>query len=477
MTIITPVLLAGGSGTRLWPLSRKSYPKQFSNLLGDRTLFQQCASRLLSSKSISFAPHIILTNSDFRFLVIEQLKMIGLKAARVLIEPEAKNTGPAILAASLFAITNDPEAVILAAPSDHVIADIDDFHEAISIGLNQLQNKKMVAFGIRPTHPETGYGYMELLQDSLDAVGTSTVSRFVEKPNIFHAEQMFKTGGFLWNSGIFLFKASDMVNAFRTLAPKTLKLALDAVDAATEDLSFLRLNPRAWKKLEDISIDYAIMEKIPNLVAVPYSSKWSDLGGWDAVWSETPKDLSDNAVSQGAYAIDCSNTLLRSESSNQKIVGLGLEDIVAVAMPDAVLVASKNKAQDVKKAVDLLRVNNEPQADAFTKDHRPWGWFESLALGDRFQVKRICVNPGGILSLQSHKHRSEHWTVVEGTAKVTIDEKVKMVNEGESVYVPKGAIHRMENLGKATMVLIEVQIGTYLGEDDIVRYEDIYARN
>ncbi len=287
---------------------------------------------------------------------------------------------------------------------------------------------------------------------------------------------MLVAGNYLWNAGIFLFRAQDMIDAFNAYAPEILDLVSKAVKHASSDLGFLRLAVEPWSMLEDISIDYAIMEKAENLVAVPYASKWSDLGGWDAVWSESNPDRSGNVTSENAHTIECSNSLLRSESRGQQVVGLGLDNIMAIAMSDAVLVAHKDRAQDVKKAVELLKTNDVAQAEIFPKDHRPWGWFESLALGDRFQVKRIYVRPGAALSLQSHNHRSEHWIVVEGTAKVTIDDEITLVTEGQSIYVSLGAKHRMENPGKQPMVLIEVQIGTYLGEDDIIRYEDIYQR-
>ena len=318
---------------------------------------------------------------------------------------------------------------------------------------------------------------VELSIDCLDPHGTSVVRRFVEKPNAALAAQMFAAGNYLWNAGIFLFRAGDMIDAFKIYAPETFDLVSQSISDASTDLGFLRLAKESWSKLENISIDYAIMEKAQNLVVVSYASKWSDLGGWDSVWSESNSDADGNVTSVNAFAVECHNSLLRSENKDLQIVGLGLDNIMAIAMPDAVLVAQKERAQDVKKAVELLKTNGISQAEIFPKDHRPWGWFESLALGDRFQVKRISVKPGASLSLQSHNHRSEHWVIVDGKAKVTIDQKVQILSDGQSIYVPLGAKHRLENPTKRPMVLIEVQIGMYLGEDDITRYDDIYHRN
>ena len=475
MTNITPVLLAGGSGTRLWPLSRRSYPKQFSRLVGSTTLFQQSALRLNSSKIINFAPHLTLTNSKYRFIISDQLQSVGIDPGPILIEPEAKNTAPAILAACLYLSDQDENAVLLVAATDHVIPDTQAFHSAVALGLTQVKLGKIVTFGVTPTRPETGYGYMEVGDNGHN--GATEILSFIEKPEKHLAETMLAKGNYLWNAGMFMFGVKEMISAFEQNFPELLKQARVSIANGKSDLGFFRLDQEAWSSLPDISIDYAIMEKADNLVAIAYSAGWSDLGDWDAVWQDSEQDKNGVALSENAHAIDCKNTLLRSESENQQIIGLGLENIIAVAMPDAVLVCHKDKAQEVKKVVAQLKSLNVPQAEISSKDHRPWGWFESLALADHFQVKRICVKPGAALSLQSHRHRSEHWIVVGGSARVTLDQEVKIITEGQSVYIPQGSIHRMENPGKSSMVLIEVQTGSYFGEDDIVRYEDIYSRD
>lgn len=473
--VVTPVLLSGGTGTRLWPLSRKSFPKQFSKLIGDQTLFQQSALRLTSSDILQFSPHITMTNADFRFVVGEQLLDVGIEPGPILIEPEGRNTAPAILAATMYAYERDPNAIILVAPSDHVVKDIQSFHRSLASGLVAVSQGKIVTFGVKPTRPETGYGYLEIAQITDGHDATQLIS-FVEKPDLDTAQRMLRSGNYLWNAGIFMFHAVDMLTAFEHYAPTLLEPVREALVGLKTDLDFLRLDPLAWSRCEDTSIDYAIMEHANNLVSVPLSTDWSDLGGWDAVLQEMKRDDHGVATSSNAHAIDCQDTLLRSENSSIEIVGLGLKDIVAVAMPDAVLIANKNRAQDVKAVVAKLRADNVPQSEAFPKDHRPWGWFETLTISDRFQVKRIVVKPGAALSLQSHHHRSEHWIVVEGTAKVTIGDNEQLVTEGQSVYIPLGAVHRMQNPGKLPMTLIEVQTGSYLGEDDIIRYEDIYSR-
>ncbi|MBR9650075.1 mannose-1-phosphate guanylyltransferase/mannose-6-phosphate isomerase [Thalassovita aquimarina] len=477
MTIskIHPVLLCGGSGTRLWPLSRKSYPKQFVPLIDDKTLFQASAERLSGE---GFAGPLILTNSQFRFIVTEQLAEIGIDPGAILIEPEGRNTAPAILAAALWLEKTDPEGLMLVAPSDHVVPDSTAFRAAVDAGVPAAREGRLVTFGIKPGHAETGYGYLELDGDPGDfsprAIG---LKRFVEKPDATRAEEMVQAGTYLWNAGIFLFSVKAILEAFRSHAPGLIAPVTEAVEQGKPDLGFLRLAPEPWAEAEDISIDYAVMERADNLSVVPFASDWSDLGGWDAVWRASLRDESGVAVSGPATAIECENTLLRSEDHELEVVGIGLKNIIAVAMPDAVLVADASRAQEVKKAVAALKQKQARQAEAFPKDHRPWGWFESLVIGNRFQVKRIVVHPGAALSLQSHHHRSEHWIVVEGTAQVTVGEDVKLVSENQSVYVPLGEVHRMENPGKMPMVLIEVQTGSYLGEDDIIRYEDVYARD
>lgn len=476
MTTITPVILSGGSGTRLWPMSRKSHPKQFAALLDETSLFEQAAMRLSGP---GFAAPMVLTHSDFRFVVTEQLAAVGIDPGQVLIEPEARNTAPAILAASLAALARDPEAVLLVAPSDHRIPDADVFRAAAQAGLETVAEGRMVTFGIAPDRPETGFGYLEL-ETAPQMEGTygapAPLVRFVEKPQADAAAQMLETGRYLWNAGIFLFAARDMKDAFARLAPDILSDVTAAVMEAETDLGFLRLAPEPWARLPDVSIDYAVMEKLDTLSVVPFGAHWSDLGSWDAVRREMPVGADGVTASGPVTAIDCADVLLRAEADDQELVGIGLKNLVVVAMDDAVLVADPSRTQEVKAAVAALKAKGAAQAEQLAMDHRPWGHFETLARADRFQVKRIVVKPGGKLSLQSHHHRAEHWIVVAGTAKVTIDQHVQLVSENQSVYIPLGVVHRMENPGKVPMVLIEVQTGAYLGEDDIIRYDDIYSR-
>jgi mannose-1-phosphate guanylyltransferase/mannose-6-phosphate isomerase len=472
---IHPILLCGGSGTRLWPLSRKSYPKQFVKLVGDESLFQYSARGLSGA---CFTAPLVVTGSDFRFVVVEQLAALEIAPQDILIEPSARNTAAAICAAAVALDAKFGDCLMLVAPSDHVIPDAERFRAVVTAAASTARDGKLVTFGIRPDRAETGYGWLELAakpsSDFLPVV--QPLVSFVEKPNAEKAQKLFEGGMHLWNAGIFLFSTKTILDAFVQHAPSALEKVRSAYEGAETDLGFTRLAPNPWAELDDISIDYAVMERAANLSVMPYGGPWSDLGDWQAVWREGNADSKGVVVNGPSTAIDCKNTLLHATSENQELVAIGLEDIIAVAMPDAVLVAHKDRAQEVKAAVALLKSKGVAQAETLPRDYRPWGWYEILVLGPRFQVKRIVVNPGASLSLQSHHHRSEHWIVVEGTAKVTIGGEVKLLSENQSVYIPLGAVHRMENPGKLPLTLIEVQTGSYFGEDDIVRYEDVYAR-
>ncbi len=468
--MIHPIILCGGSGTRLWPTSRKAYPKQFVPLLGATSLYQSTLKRFSGD---AFAAPLIMTAEAFRFIATDQAAGIGLADMRVVVEPDGRDTAPAILAAALL-IEANPDDLMLVAPSDHVIADQDAFLAAIEAGRAATEEGALVTFGVTPDRPETGYGYLEL---EVPTKGPAPVKKFREKPDLASAEAMVAEGRFLWNSGLFLGKVRDFITAFETHAPELMVPARAAVEAAKGDLNFRRLAAEPWSRLTPISLDYAVMEKAEKVAAIPFNCGWSDLGSWQTLWEIADADASGNAVFGSATVVDCEGSYLRSESPGVHLVGLGLKDTVAVAMSDAVLIADRKRVQDVKKVVEVLRAAKIGQADEYPRFHRPWGWYETLCLGERFQVKRIMVKPGGVLSLQSHLHRSEHWVVVAGTAEVTIGEEVKIVSENESVYIPLGTRHRMVNPGQVPMYLIEVQTGAYLGEDDITRYEDIYGRD
>ena len=473
--LIYPVLLCGGSGTRLWPLSRKSHPKQFVKLLGDESLFQASALRMSGA---SFGAPSVVTGSDFRFMVVEQLAAIEIEPQIILIEPFARDTAAAVCAAAVALDAQKGNSLMLVSPSDHVITDAKRFRATVEAAIPTANEGQIVTFGILPDRAETGYGWLGLsskLSDNFAPVA-QPLSSFVEKPQAEAAEALLRGGMHLWNAGIFLFSTSTILTSFEQHAPQTLNEVRNAFSAADTDLGFTRLAADPWSRLEDISIDYAVMEHAPNLSVMPYGGYWSDLGDWQAIWREGEEDSFGVVANGSSTALDCKNTLLLATSETQELVAMGLNDIITVAMPDAVLVAHKDRAQDVKTAVAKLKEKGAAQAETLPRDYRPWGWYESIALGPRFQVKRIVVNPGGILSLQSHNHRSEHWIVVEGTAKVTIDKDITIVNENQSVYIPLGAKHRLENPSKLRLTLIEVQTGSYFGEDDIIRYEDAYAR-
>ncbi|MEM8824919.1 MAG: mannose-1-phosphate guanylyltransferase/mannose-6-phosphate isomerase, partial [Pseudomonadota bacterium] len=404
-----------------------------------------------------------------------QAQALGLSDARVVIEPVARDTAPAIVTAALIH-EDEPDTVMVIAPSDHVIDDLEAFLAALRMGAETANDGSLVTFGVTPDRPETGYGYLELAATATDGAAVPLKS-FREKPDQPTAEAFLQSGHYLWNAGIFMFRVGDLIAEVERSAPDLLAPCRAAIANGQEDIGFLRLSPGDYGKARAISFDYAVMENASKVSAVPLQVSWSDLGSWDALWKIQANESTDLVTDGPVTAIDCEGSYLRSEEESIHLVGLGLKDVVAVAMRDAVLVADKARAQDVKTVVSALRGSRVAQADDYPRFHRPWGWYETLCLGTRFQVKRIMVKPGGVLSLQSHSHRSEHWVVVAGTAEVTIGDEVKLVTENEGVYIPLGTVHRMANHGRLPMYLIEVQTGSYLGEDDIVRYEDIYDRS
>ena len=470
---IYPVILCGGSGTRLWPLSRKAFPKQFGPLVEGGTLFQRTLDRVAGP---GFAPPLLLTSSDFRFLAAEQLSDAGHEAARIVIEPEMRNTAPAVCLAALTLAGRDPDTLMLVLPSDHLIRDEDAFRAAVLAGAQAARTGQAVTFGITPTRPETGYGYLELPEPPGTEIKAVPFSRFVEKPDQATAETMLATGRYLWNSGMFLFRANDILAAFETYAPEIPRACTQALAEGRDDLCFFRPGAEGYSRNPDISLDYAVMERIEGGMVVPVDCGWNDLGSWRTLWQESPRDDAGLATHGPAEGIDCADSLLVAADPGQELVGLGLDGIVAVAMRDAVLVAAMDRTQDVRLAVDALKARAAAQAEEHPRCHRPWGWYESLAMSPGFQVKRIMVRPGAKLSLQSHRRRAEHWVVVRGTARVTIGEAVRDLQVNQSCYVPLGERHRLENPTEEDLHLIEVQSGDYLGEDDITRYDDVYAR-
>lgn len=467
--LIHPVILCGGSGTRLWPVSRKSYPKQFSRLMGEESLFQNAAQRLSGA---GFAPPTVVTRNDFRFIVTEQLAACEIGAQAILIEPDTRDTAPAILAAALTLAKAETRAMMLVTPADHLVPDWAVFSRAIAGAVGAAREGRIVAFGVPDLVANAAHGLFELADDAdVNAEVPLPLAAFLAPPVIEG------TGLRLGNAGVFLMESETLIQAFRRHSPATLAAVESAVVEARQDLGFTRLAALPWSGLADQPIEQVVMGDPAVIAVMPYAGQWSAIGTWGEVWQETPADGAGNVCSPHATAIDCENSLLRSESEGLELVGIGLRDIVAVATNDAVLVAHRSESSKVREAVTRLKQMGCSQATAFPRDYRPWGWYESLVVGARFQVKRIVVHPGAALSLQSHHHRSEHWIVVEGTAKATVDNRVQLISENQSVYIPLGAVHRMENPGKIPMVMIEVQTGTYLGEDDIVRYEDLYARN
>ncbi|WP_117193113.1 mannose-1-phosphate guanylyltransferase/mannose-6-phosphate isomerase [Rhizobium terrae] len=470
---IIPVIMAGGKGTRLWPLSRATAPKQFIQFVGDRTLFQATLSRV-ADEALYEAP-VVITNEDFRFLVAEQARELGIQLSGILLEPVARNTAPAVAVAAAFVADRFGEdAVLQILASDHEIIADAGYFAAIETAARTALSGKLVTFGITPTEPATGYGYIEI-GDKLKT-GAHAVKRFVEKPALPEAERMLAAGGFAWNSGIFMFQAGHVLSEMATFAPDVEKAARAALAKASGDLDFIRLDAEAFGASPDISVDYAIMEKTSNAAVVPSSFTWSDLGSWDAVWKLGARDEAGNVASGNATLINTKNSLVMSRTSHLAVQGL--EGVAVIASEDAVYVGRLDDSQNVGKLVKHLAAAKATAAltETHPTSYRPWGGYTSILNGDRFQVKRLFVTPGKKLSLQKHHHRSEHWICVKGTAEVTVGDQVKIVRENESVYIPQGEVHRLANPGKIVLEMIEVQTGSYLGEDDIIRIVDEFGR-
>ena len=475
-SLITPVILCGGKGTRLWPLSRASWPKQFLQLTGSLSLFQQTLERV--SDHERFAPPLVVTNQEYRFIVAEQAQEAGVKPAAVLLEPMARNTAPAIAAAAEFALeklTSQQDPILFLMPSDHELTDDDSFRASVDAAANAARQNYLATFGVRPSEPATGFGYIEAGPER--SHGTRAVTRFVEKPDRETAERMLSEGTYLWNSGMFVFSARAFLEECRLHAPEVLAAAQDAVKSAREDLDFVRLDADAFAAAPDISIDYAIFERTKKAVVVPADITWSDLGSWDAVWKALARDTAGNALKGPVSVSNTQSSLVFSEGIHLCVDSL--DDVAVIASPDAVYVGRLSGAQNVGKLVKLLRESNDTRAltETHLTNYRPWGGYSSVLQGERFQVKRLFVKPGKRLSLQQHHHRAEHWVVVRGTAEVTVGDSVRTLSENKSVYVPLGAVHRLANPGKILLELIEVQTGSYLGEDDIIRLEDEFGRS
>ncbi|MBN9356166.1 MULTISPECIES: mannose-1-phosphate guanylyltransferase/mannose-6-phosphate isomerase [Herbaspirillum] len=472
ITKIYPVILSGGSGTRLWPLSRAAYPKQFLPLVSEQTMLQETVTRVGSWPEVQ-APLIVCGN-EHRFMIAEQMREIGVRPLGIMLEPQGRNTAPAVAAAALHLQRLDPEAVMLVLPADHVIKDVLSFHEAVRRAMASVQQGALATFGIEPTQPETGYGY--ILRGGAHGADTGNflVDRFVEKPDLETATGFLKQGGYYWNSGMFLFKARDFLAELESHRPLIGAAVKEAVSKAYNDLDFCRLDEAAFAASPSESIDYAVMENTSRAVVVPASIGWSDVGSWSALHEVLPADAEGNVVRGDVHLNQVKNTLVRAES--RMVAVLGVEDLIVVETDDAVLVANREKVQEVKAFVDKLKNAKRTEHVHHKRVFRPWGSYESVDSGERFQVKRIIVKPGEKLSLQMHYHRAEHWVVVSGSALVTRGEEVTLLSENESIYLPIGVTHRLENPGKLPLHLIEVQSGSYLGEDDIVRFDDVYKR-
>ena len=472
---LVPVILCGGTGTRLWPLSRASYPKQYWPLAGtgEDTLLQQTQQRLKGLPGLG-AP-LLICNEDHRFIVAEQLRQIGVEPQAILLEPIGRNTAPAVAVAALQATAHGEDPLLLVLAADHVIRDAATFRATVAAGMAAAEAGQLVTFGIVPTAPETGYGYIEAAQSLLGANVPVPIARFVEKPDRATAEQFLATGRFTWNSGMFLFKASAILAELERLAPEVVSACRSSLEHESADLDFLRLEREAFASCPSVALDVAVMERTDRGAVLPLEAGWSDVGSWSALWETADQDSDGNVLRGRVISEGSRNCYLRSE--HRLVVGLGVEDLVVVETDDVVLVAHRDQAQEVKAIVGLLEREGAPESKAHRKIYRPWGSYDGVTEGERWQVKRIVVNPGASLSLQMHHHRAEHWIVVQGSALVEKDGRQEMVSENQSTYIPLGCRHRLSNPGKIPVELIEVQSGPYLGEDDIVRFEDRYGRS
>ncbi|MGO4526252.1 mannose-1-phosphate guanylyltransferase/mannose-6-phosphate isomerase [Microvirga sp. 2MCAF35] len=466
---ILPVIMCGGSGTRLWPASRDSMPKQFIDLLGANSTFQTAVQRV-TEPNVFLRPAVISSN-DVRFIVAEQLAQIGAEAD-IILEPIQRDSAAAIAVAACHAARHAPETIVLVIAADHVIDDPAAFAAACQAGVEPARQGYIMTLGVVPQHPATSYGYIKPGKP-IKGTGAYQVERFVEKPNAATAQD-YISQGFLWNSGNFLFRADVMIEELEKFQPAILAAARDALEHAATDLDFIRLQEDAFKLAPKTSIDYAVMEQTSRAGVLPVSFSWSDIGSWGALWEASPRDEAGNALRGNVEVVESRNSLVHSDDILTTVVGL--EDVVVVAKPDAVLVTSRSRSELVKELVVTMRAKQRPEASEHLRMYRPWGWYQRIDQGSRFQVKRIMVKPGGRLSLQKHYHRAEHWVVVRGTAEVTVNQDVVVLHENESVYIPIGAIHRLTNPGRIPLEVIEVQVGSYTGEDDIVRVEDIYGR-
>jgi mannose-1-phosphate guanylyltransferase/mannose-6-phosphate isomerase len=469
MAVIQPVILSGGSGQRLWPMSRAVYPKQFLPLVTARPMLAETALRLVDGDLFS-AP-LLIANEEHRFVVAEQLRQAGVAPAAIVIEPVGRNTAAAVATAVLLA--DAPDQLLLIAPSDAVIRDVETFHRAVAVGRAAALAGRIVTFGITPTRAETAYGYIK--HPGTAELAAAAVERFVEKPDLATATRYLADGGYAWNSGMFLFRADVMRAELERLQPALLAQVAEAIGRAARDLDFLRLERAAFAACPDLPIDVAVMEQTTLASVVPVSMGWSDVGSWDALWEVSEQDTNGVAAIGDVLALDSRNSYLRS-ADGRLVAAVGVEDLVVIATDDAVFVCPRARSQDVKLVVADLKARGRPEALGHTKVYRPWGSYQTVDLGERFQVKRLEVKPGAKLSSQMHHHRAEHWIVVHGTAKVTRDDEELLVFENQSIYLPMGTRHRLENPGKVPLHLIEVQSGSYLGEDDIVRFDDVYGR-